>query len=77
MIICKDDCYAYIGATATEAYDAYLNADDDHKNAGPHELEWYSATEMNLSMTLVAKPKPPAKNTKKSPNAGGKPTQPE
>ena len=58
MIICKDGCYAYSGATAAEAFSAYLNANDDHNNLGPNELEWYSANEMALTMTLAAKPKP-------------------
>ena len=61
MIICKDDCYAYTGATAAEAFAAYMNADDDHNSLGPHELEWYSASEMTLTMTLAAKPKTVAK----------------
>ena len=56
MIICKDGCYAYTGATAAEAFSAYMNANDDHNNLGPNELEWYSATEMTLTMTLAAKP---------------------
>lgn len=57
MIICKDGCYAYSGATAAEAFGAYMNADDDHNSLGPHELEWYSANEMALTMALAAKPK--------------------
>jgi hypothetical protein len=33
---------------------------------GPHELEWYSANEMALTMTLAAKPKvAPAKTSAK------------
>lgn len=66
MIICKDGCYAYSGATAAEAFNAYMNADDDHSSLGPHELEWYSANEMALTMTLAAKPKAaPAKTAAK------------
>ena len=57
MIFCKDGCYAYSGATASDAFSAYMNADDDHNSLGPHELEWYSATEMVLTMTLAPKPK--------------------
>ena len=57
MIICKDDCYAYTGSTAAEAYAAYMNAEDDTNSLSPHELEWYSASEMTLTMTLAAKPK--------------------
>lgn len=56
MIICKDGCYAYSGATAAEAFAAYQNSDDDHRSLGPHELEWYSATEMALTMKLKPKP---------------------
>ena len=66
MIICKDGCYAYSGATAAEAFSAYMKADDDHNSLGPNELEWYSANEMALTMTLAAKPKAaPAKTTAK------------
>ena len=66
MIICKDGCYAYTGATAAAAYDSYLNSSDAHDSLGPDELAWYSATEMTLSMTLAAKPKAtPAKPTVK------------
>ena len=66
MIICKDGCYAYSGATAAEAFGAYMNAADDHNRLGPHELEWYSVNEMELTMTLAAKPKAaPAKATAK------------
>lgn len=57
MIICKDGNYAYVGATAAEAYTAYMKSTDDHNNRNPHELEWYSANEMILTMTLAAKPK--------------------
>lgn len=57
MIICKDGCYAYSGETAAEAFSAYMNADDDHNSLAPSELEWYSASEMALTMTLAAKPK--------------------
>jgi hypothetical protein len=66
MIICKDGCYAYSGATAAEAFSAYMNSDDDHNCLGPNELEWYSANEMALTMTLAAKPKAaPAKTVAK------------
>jgi hypothetical protein len=53
MIICRDGCYAYLGLTAAEALSAYMNADEDHNNLGPHELEWYSANKMTLTMTLT------------------------
>lgn len=66
MIICKDGCYAYIGATAAEAFSAYMNADDGHNSLGPHELKWYSAKEMALTMMLTEKPETvPAKTTAK------------
>jgi hypothetical protein len=66
MIICKDGCYAYSGATAADAFDAYMNARDDHNSLAPTELEWYSANEMTLTMTLAAKPKAaPAKTEAK------------
>ena len=58
MIICKDGPYAYIGETAAEAYNEYISAGDDHHCFGPHELEWYSTTEMTLTMSLTAKSKP-------------------
>lgn len=66
MIICKDGCYAYIGTTAEEAFCAYMSADDDHNSLGPHELKWYSANEMEMTMTLAAKQKvAPAKTSAK------------
>ena len=65
MIICKDGCYAYCGATANEAYEAYLSANDDHDNRPPAELEWYSATEMQLNMRLEPAKKPPIKKAEK------------
>ncbi len=61
MIICKDGPYAYCGRTAAEAFDAYTNSGDDHNALGPQELEWFSASEMVLSMTLQPKPKVVAK----------------
>lgn len=59
MFICKDGCYAYSGKTAAEAFSAYINSDDNHNNLDPQELEWYSATEMVLTMTLVPKERTP------------------
>ena len=57
MIICIDDCYAYRGKTAEEAYQKYAAASDDHSSLAPSELAWFSASEMKLSMTLVPKQK--------------------
>lgn len=65
MIICKDGCYAFCGATASEAYEAYLKSDSDHDNLAPAELEWYSATEMQMSMRLEPVKKQPAKKVEK------------
>ena len=65
MIICKDGCYAYCGATANEAYEAYLIADDANDYRSPAELEWYSATEMQLNMRLEPAKKPPIKKAEK------------
>jgi len=62
MIICKDGCYSYTGATAAEAYSNYLDAKDDHQNLDPTHLQWFSAQEMALNMSLAAKPKTTAKN---------------
>jgi hypothetical protein len=59
MVICKDGCYAYTGATVSEAYRSYLSASDDHNSLGPDELEWFHASERIVGMTLLeAKPKP-------------------
>lgn len=57
MILCKDGCYAYTGETVSEAYDNYLNATDDTNNLSPHELKWFSVSEMVLDMKLSPKPK--------------------
>lgn len=62
MVICKDGCYAYSGVNAGDAYQNYLNADDDHNQLSPSALEWYSATEMKLNMALAPMPKTKAGN---------------
>jgi len=43
--------------TAEEAYQNYASSRDDHNSLAPSELQWFSASEMKLSMTLVPKQK--------------------
>ena len=60
MIMCKSGVYSYFGETPDNAYQEYLDSENDNDIMSPCEFKWYKVSEMKLTMTLEPCDKPPA-----------------